>query len=119
MRLIAQAPYGGADLFDCLSACEAMRPGDPASWLTEWRALAERVENDGRGRDVVRRRARGRRRADEELLARLALVEAGRTGRRRRELPAHHVEGAHGGEGGCDAGARDERTKCRPPSSTS
>ena len=44
MRLIAQAPYGGADLFDCLSACEAMRPGDPASWLTEWRALAERVD---------------------------------------------------------------------------
>ena len=44
LRLIAQAPYGGADLFDCVVACEAMIPGDTTSWLDEWRKLGERVE---------------------------------------------------------------------------
>ncbi len=43
-RLMAQAPYGGSDANEILAAWKRIRPGDGASWLTEWRALGERIE---------------------------------------------------------------------------
>ncbi len=45
MRLIAQVPYGGADMFDCMAAVERIQPGDGESWQTEWQKLAEKAES--------------------------------------------------------------------------
>ncbi|CAN5620331.1 alpha/beta hydrolase [soil metagenome] len=43
-RLIAQAPYGGADVFECDQAARRIIGGDMESWYKEWRALAESTE---------------------------------------------------------------------------
>ena len=43
-RLVAQAPYGGSDLNECLTAVRGIRAGDGEGWVGAWRALAERIE---------------------------------------------------------------------------
>ncbi len=43
-RLVAQAPYGGSDLHECLTAVQRCRPGDGEAWVGAWRALGERIE---------------------------------------------------------------------------
>ena len=42
MRLIAEAAYGGADIFECDQAADRIKPGDQESWYDEWNALAKR-----------------------------------------------------------------------------
>ncbi|HEY7677432.1 MAG TPA: alpha/beta fold hydrolase [Candidatus Methylomirabilis sp.] len=43
-RLVAQAPYGGSDLNECLTAVRGIRPGDGESWVGAWRGLGGRIE---------------------------------------------------------------------------
>jgi dienelactone hydrolase len=47
-RLIAEAAYGGADVFECDRAARRIRPGDSESWFKEWTALANEVAEGGR-----------------------------------------------------------------------
>ncbi len=49
LRLVAQAPYGGSDLSECLRVCRRIRSGDEASWMAEWQALGERTEQLAKG----------------------------------------------------------------------
>ncbi len=45
LRLLAQAPYGGADFNECLAAVDRLQGGDAAAWVAEWHAQAARVES--------------------------------------------------------------------------
>ena len=47
-RVIAQVPFGGADLFECDRAAKKIKSGDLESWHTEWHALGRTTEQDGR-----------------------------------------------------------------------
>lgn len=44
IRLLAEVAYGGADIFECVSAAERIEGGDVESWQREWLAMAESVE---------------------------------------------------------------------------
>jgi dienelactone hydrolase len=62
LRAIAYAPYGGADLGECLATASRIRPRDFESWHAEWRHTAERVhaladEARARGHTVSAREA--------------------------------------------------------------
>jgi len=48
LRLSAQAPHGGSDLNECLATAKRIRPGDGASWVLEWKTLAERLEKSAK-----------------------------------------------------------------------
>lgn len=65
VRGMATAPWGGAEVGECLAAAERMQPGDFDSWHAEWLRTAERVEALGgeardRGWSVAARDAFGR-----------------------------------------------------------
>lgn len=47
MRWLSQTTYSGAEIGECLSTANKIKDGDIESWLAEWRALAERVEQIG------------------------------------------------------------------------
>ncbi len=47
-RVIAQAAYGGADVFECSRAADRIVSGDQESWHREWHALGREVEVLGR-----------------------------------------------------------------------
>lgn len=47
-RLIAEAAYGGADVFECDRAAHKIVSGDFESWHHEWHALGREVEESGR-----------------------------------------------------------------------
>jgi len=47
MRAVMSTPSGGADLSECLAAAERIKDGDDASWVREWRSLAEGLEEKG------------------------------------------------------------------------
>lgn len=49
MRWLSQTSYSGAEIGECLSTANKITDGDDESWLAEWRALAERVEQIGKG----------------------------------------------------------------------
>src|SRR5690348_12091908 len=48
MRLVAQAEFGGADLFECLRAAREIvaQGGDETSWRDSWSRLASRLLED-------------------------------------------------------------------------
>jgi pimeloyl-ACP methyl ester carboxylesterase len=48
LRWLSQTTYSGAEIGECLSTASKIKDGDIESWLAEWRALAERVEQIGR-----------------------------------------------------------------------
>jgi hypothetical protein len=48
MRWLSQTTYSGAEIAECLSTAHLIKDGDIESWLAEWSALAERVEQIGR-----------------------------------------------------------------------
>jgi len=43
LRTLAYAPYGGADIGECLTTAGRIRPGDFESWYAEWHHTAVRV----------------------------------------------------------------------------
>jgi alpha-beta hydrolase superfamily lysophospholipase len=43
LRAIGTAPYGGADIGECLAAARSIDESDLASWYEVWRGLGERV----------------------------------------------------------------------------
>lgn len=43
LRILSYAPYGGADIGECLSAAYRIQEGDFESWHSEWYRTAERV----------------------------------------------------------------------------
>ena len=47
LRWLSQATYSGAEIGECLSTASKIKDYDIESWLAEWRALAERVEQIG------------------------------------------------------------------------
>lgn len=47
-RLLAEAAYGGADVFECDAAARRVKSGDTESWQREWRRLAEETESAAR-----------------------------------------------------------------------
>jgi pimeloyl-ACP methyl ester carboxylesterase len=47
MRWLSQTTYSGAEIGECLSTAHLIKDGDIESWLTQWSALAERVEQIG------------------------------------------------------------------------
>ncbi|MEC7489900.1 MAG: alpha/beta hydrolase [Pseudomonadota bacterium] len=47
-RLIAEAAYGGADIFECDRAAKQIVPGDFESWNHHWHKLGLEVESSGR-----------------------------------------------------------------------
>jgi dipeptidyl aminopeptidase/acylaminoacyl peptidase len=47
-RVIAQVPYGGADIFECDRAAKKIKLGDMESWHKEWNALGQELEKAGR-----------------------------------------------------------------------
>jgi len=47
-RVIAQAPYGGADIFECDRTAKKIVLGDLESWHREWHSLARELEDTGR-----------------------------------------------------------------------
>jgi dienelactone hydrolase len=47
-RLIAEAAFGGADVFECDRTAKKIRSGDVESWHREWHALAQATEVAGR-----------------------------------------------------------------------
>ena len=47
LRWLSQTTYSGAEIGECLSTAHLIKDGDIESWLAEWRALAERVEQIG------------------------------------------------------------------------
>jgi pimeloyl-ACP methyl ester carboxylesterase len=59
LRALGHTAYGGADINEVLATSQRIVPGDYESWYREWRALAERVEAEGRAstRPVSRRDA--------------------------------------------------------------
>jgi pimeloyl-ACP methyl ester carboxylesterase len=48
LRWLSQTTYSGAEIGECLSTANKIKDGDIESWLAEWSALAERVEQIGR-----------------------------------------------------------------------
>jgi dipeptidyl aminopeptidase/acylaminoacyl peptidase len=48
MRLVAEAAYGGADVFECDHVARRIKPDNQESWYNEWNALAQRTEAAGR-----------------------------------------------------------------------
>src|SRR6266851_3675518 len=44
LRAVGYAPYGGADLGECLATAERIKEGDLESWHTEWLRTAERIQ---------------------------------------------------------------------------
>ena len=48
LRWLGTAPYHGADVAEVLDVAERIAPGDFESWHTEFLALAQRVEHEGR-----------------------------------------------------------------------
>ncbi len=48
-RLVAQEPYGGSDLNECLRTAQRLRPGEGANWVAEWQALGRRLEEEAKG----------------------------------------------------------------------
>jgi pimeloyl-ACP methyl ester carboxylesterase len=62
LRTLAYAPYGGADIGECLTTAGRIRPGDFESWHAEWSKTAARVhalavEAEARGHAVSAREA--------------------------------------------------------------
>jgi pimeloyl-ACP methyl ester carboxylesterase len=59
LRVLGSIAYGGADVNEVLGAAGRIASHDYESWYREWRALAERVEREGRAskRPVSRRDA--------------------------------------------------------------
>lgn len=43
LRATSYAPYGGAEIGECLATAARIREGDFESWHVEWRRTAERV----------------------------------------------------------------------------
>lgn len=43
LRTLSYAPFGGADIGECLAAAYRIKEGDMESWYTEWYKTAERV----------------------------------------------------------------------------
>lgn len=43
IRILSAAPFGGADIAECLVACAQIRDGDPESWHRAWYTQAEKV----------------------------------------------------------------------------
>ncbi|MED4781173.1 alpha/beta hydrolase [Brevibacillus choshinensis] len=43
LRAMSYAPYGGADIGECLSTAYRIKEGDFESWYTEWYKTAERI----------------------------------------------------------------------------
>ncbi|APR78266.1 Hypothetical protein A7982_03613 [Minicystis rosea] len=48
LRALGHTTYGGADVNEVLATAQTIVPGDYESWYAAWRALAERVEREGR-----------------------------------------------------------------------
>ncbi|MDU7473899.1 MAG: alpha/beta fold hydrolase [Paenibacillus macerans] len=44
LRTLSYAPYGGADIGECLSTAYRIKEGDFESWYTEWYKTAERIQ---------------------------------------------------------------------------
>jgi hypothetical protein len=44
LRAVGYAPYGGADLGECLATAERIKDGDLESWHTEWLRSAVRIQ---------------------------------------------------------------------------
>lgn len=44
VRILSAAPFGGADIAECLVACSQIRDNDAESWHRAWYAQAEKVE---------------------------------------------------------------------------
>jgi pimeloyl-ACP methyl ester carboxylesterase len=59
LRALGHTAYGGADVNEVLGTAQRIKAGDYESWYREWRALAERVEREGRAskRPITRRDA--------------------------------------------------------------
>lgn len=59
LRALGHTAYGGADVNEVLGVAQRITAGDYEGWYREWRALAERVESEGRAskRPVTRRDA--------------------------------------------------------------
>src|SRR5919198_4340161 len=47
LRAVGYAPYGGADIGECLATARRIREGDLVSWHTEWLRTADRVRAIG------------------------------------------------------------------------
>src|SRR5215471_3062983 len=43
LRAIGYAPYGGADIGECLATAGRIKEGDLESWHVEWRLTADRI----------------------------------------------------------------------------
>ncbi|KAI1100046.1 alpha/beta hydrolase [Jackrogersella minutella] len=44
IRVLGTAPFGGADIAECLDVASRVRDADPESWYDEWLAQAHKVE---------------------------------------------------------------------------
>jgi len=55
-RLVAEAMYGAADIFEIESACRELSPGDVSAWDAVWMQCAERAEVDAKAAIVDGRR---------------------------------------------------------------
>lgn len=49
IRALGYAPYGGADLGECLTTAARIREGDMESWYVEWNRTADRIAAIGDG----------------------------------------------------------------------
>ncbi|MED4750557.1 alpha/beta hydrolase family protein [Brevibacillus choshinensis] len=49
LRAMSYAPYGGADIGECLSTANRIKEGDFDSWYTEWYKTAERIHSLAEG----------------------------------------------------------------------
>jgi len=47
LRVLGAAPYGGADIGECLSTAYRIKEGDNESWYAEWLSTAKRLEDAG------------------------------------------------------------------------
>jgi dienelactone hydrolase len=45
LRVLGSAPYGGADIGECLSTAYRIKEGDNESWYSEWFRTAKRLED--------------------------------------------------------------------------
>jgi dipeptidyl aminopeptidase/acylaminoacyl peptidase len=61
-RVIAQVPYGGADIFECDRTAKKIVSGDLESWHREWHALASELERTGRADIAAGSQVSGRQR---------------------------------------------------------
>jgi dipeptidyl aminopeptidase/acylaminoacyl peptidase len=61
-RVVAQVPYGGADIFECGRTARKIIPGDMESWHREWHRLARELEDAGRADMTVGSHVTGRQR---------------------------------------------------------